>query len=120
MSGKWFSNRGQMVQVACAVIAAGIGIITQWKNISSTIDVGLVIKIALYPVAAVALVQLGMRLQKARSSAPDQPARSCPIAWCSFLIATTIAGQGRACQVATAGNPTMGLSLMGAMVSSVM
>ena len=47
-------------------------------------------------------------------------ARSCPYAWCSFLMATTIAGHGRACQVATAGNPTMGLSLMGAMVSSVM
>ena len=40
--------------------------------------------------------------------------RSCPDAWCSFWMATTIAGQGRACQVATAGNPTMGLSLMGA------
>jgi hypothetical protein len=35
-------------------------------------------------------------------------------------MVTTIAGHGRACQVATAGNPTMGLSLMGAMVSSVM
>lgn len=45
---------------------------------------------------------------------------SCPVAWCSFWMATTIAGEGRACQVATAGNPTMGLSLMGAMVSSVM
>jgi hypothetical protein len=31
-----------------------------------------------------------------------------------------IAGQGRVSQVATAGTPTMGLSLMGAMVSSVM
>jgi hypothetical protein len=35
-------------------------------------------------------------------------------------MATTIAGQGRAYPVATAGNPTMGLSLMGALVSSVM
>lgn len=25
--------------------------------------------------------------------------RSCPLAWCSFLMATTIAGQGRAGQV---------------------
>jgi hypothetical protein len=46
--------------------------------------------------------------------------RSCPHAWCSLWMATTIAGQGRACPVATAGNPTMGLSLMGALVSSVM
>jgi hypothetical protein len=49
-----------------------------------------------------------------------QESGSCPYAWCSFLMVTTIAGHGRACQVATAGNPTMGLSLMGAMVSSVM
>ena len=50
----------------------------------------------------------------------DGSVGSCPYAWCSFLMVTTIAGHGRACQVATAGNPTMGLSLMGAMVSSVM
>jgi hypothetical protein len=31
-------------------------------------------------------------------------------------MATAIAGQGRLCQVATAGNPTMGLSLIGGMV----
>jgi hypothetical protein len=35
-------------------------------------------------------------------------------------MTTMIAGQGRAYPVATAGNPTMGLSLTGAMVSSVM
>jgi hypothetical protein len=33
-------------------------------------------------------------------------------------MATTNAGQGRTDQVATAGNPTIGLSLMGAMVST--
>jgi uncharacterized protein (DUF697 family) len=38
----------------------------------------------------------------------------------SLWMATTIAGQGWAYPVATAGNPTMGLSLMGALVSSVM
>jgi hypothetical protein len=51
---------------------------------------------------------------------PNGGAGSCPAAWCSFVMATTIAGRGRAGQVATAGSATMGLSLMGAMVSSVM
>lgn len=47
------------MQVACAVIAVGIGVFSQWNQISNAIDVGLVIKILLYPLAAVALVQLG-------------------------------------------------------------
>jgi hypothetical protein len=59
MSGKWFSNRGQMVQVGCAVIAVAIGTVTQWSQISNAVDLELILKIALYPLAAVLLVQLG-------------------------------------------------------------
>jgi site-specific DNA-methyltransferase (adenine-specific) len=62
----------------------------------------------------------GRRALAFRANQAAATERSCPDAWCSFWMATTIAGQGRACQVATAGNPTIGLSLMGAMVSSVM
>ena len=45
---------------------------------------------------------------------------SCPVAWCSSSSVTTIAGVGRVGQAATAGRLTMGSSLMGAMLSSVM
>jgi hypothetical protein len=46
---------------------------------------------------------------------------SCPLAWCSFGgVITALAGMGRVGQAATAGSPTMGSSLRGAIVSSVM
>ena len=45
---------------------------------------------------------------------------SCPVAWCSFTgVITVFAGLGRIDQAATAGSPTIGSSLKGAMVSSV-
>jgi hypothetical protein len=48
-------------------------------------------------------------------------AGSCSVEWSSRRsVVTTIAGLGRAGQVATTGNPTIGLLLNGAMVSSVM
>jgi hypothetical protein len=59
MSGRRFS--GQMVQIACAVVAIGIGLIMQWSQISSTIDFGLIVKILVYPLAAVVLIELGKR-----------------------------------------------------------
>ena len=60
---------------------------------------------------------------------PDGPPRheradvggSCPTAWrSSGGVGAEIAGMGRAGQAATAGSPTMGSSLKGAMVSRVM
>jgi hypothetical protein len=48
------------------------------------------------------------------------PAGSCPLAWCSWRRVTSFAGQGRADQLAIAGRQTVGSSLNGAMVSSVM
>lgn len=44
-----------------------------------------------------------------------------PTAWCNFGVAIAVfAGLNRADQAATAGSPTMGSSLRGAIVSSVM
>ena len=53
------------------------------------------------------------------SSVP-KPIGSCPLAWCSWRWVTAIAGMGRAGQLAIAGRLTVGSSLNGAMVSSVM
>ena len=46
--------------------------------------------------------------------------RSCPPAWCSWRWGTAFAGKSRAGQLAIAGRLTVGSSLNGAMVSSVM
>jgi hypothetical protein len=52
---------------------------------------------------------------------PDRDSGSCPGTWCSFGgVGAALAGVGRAGQAATAGSPTMGSSLNGAMVSRVM
>ena len=45
---------------------------------------------------------------------------SCPLAWCSWRRVTAFAGKSRAGQLAIAGRLTVGSSLNGAMVSSVM
>ena len=45
---------------------------------------------------------------------------SCPLAWCSWRRVTAFAGRSRAGQLASAGRLTVGSSLNGAMVSSVM
>lgn len=47
-------------------------------------------------------------------------ARSCPLAWCNWRRVTAFTGEGRAGQLAIAGRLTVGSSLNGAMVSSVM
>jgi hypothetical protein len=44
----------------------------------------------------------------------------CPLAWCSFGVATTIAGLGRIDQAARVGRLTRGSSPIGAMLSRVM
>src|ERR1700722_430482 len=80
MSGRWFANRGQMVQVTCAVIAVGLGIITQWNQISTAIDFGLVIKILLYPLVAVGLVQLGKYFPTRATPTPVGKVTGPPIA----------------------------------------
>ena len=46
--------------------------------------------------------------------------RSCPLPWCSWRRVTAFAGESRAGQLAIAGRLTVGSSLNGAMVSSVM
>jgi hypothetical protein len=45
---------------------------------------------------------------------------SCPIAWCSWVWATTFTARSRAGQLAIAARLTVASSLKGAMVSSVM
>jgi hypothetical protein len=44
----------------------------------------------------------------------------CPLAWCSFGVATTITGRGRIDQAARVGRLTRGSSPIGAMLSRVM
>jgi hypothetical protein len=51
---------------------------------------------------------------------PCSVSRSCPPAWCSWRWGTAFAGKSRAGQLAIAGRLTVGSSLNGAMVSSVM
>src|SRR3954451_720790 len=46
--------------------------------------------------------------------------RSCPLAWCSWRRVTAFAGESRAGQLAIAVRLTLGSSLNGAIVSSVM
>lgn len=46
--------------------------------------------------------------------------RSCPLAWCSWRQVTAFAGESRAGQLAIAVRLTLGSSLNGAIVSSVM
>jgi hypothetical protein len=53
-----------------------------------------------------------------RSQNPAQG--SCPRAWCNWRRVTAFTGKGRADQLAIAGRLTVGSSLNGAMVSSVM
>ncbi len=50
----------------------------------------------------------------------DNKGRSCPLAWCSSLRATTITGLGREDQAARVGRLTRGSSPIGAMLSRVM
>ena len=57
--------------------------------------------------------------EKALTAVIQEAYRSCPLAWCSFADAPRCR-LGRAGQVATAGRLTMGSSLIGAMLSSVM
>ncbi|BAQ50218.1 hypothetical protein Maq22A_2p42415 (plasmid) [Methylobacterium aquaticum] len=47
-------------------------------------------------------------------------ARSCPMAWCRLVKATTITGLGRDDQAARVGRLTRGSSPIGAMLSRVM
>ena len=57
---------------------------------------------------------------QSENSALVGPAGSCPRAWCNWRRVTAFTGQGRAGQLAIAGRLTVGSSLNGAMVSSVM
>jgi hypothetical protein len=64
VSSQWFSNRGQMIQTSCAVLAVVIGIAAQWSQLSVAINFGEVLKVLLYPVAVVIGFQLGVRALK--------------------------------------------------------
>jgi hypothetical protein len=58
-----------MIQVICAVIAAGIAVFTQRANLSATIDIETILKILFAPTVAVLLFQLGKYVER-RSAAP--------------------------------------------------
>ena len=79
MSSQWFSNRGQMIQVTCAVLAVIIGIAAQWNQLSVAINFGEILKVLLYPVAVLVGFQLGTRALKptagtaAATEAPAPP-----------------------------------------------
>jgi hypothetical protein len=79
MSSQWFSNRGQMIQVTCAVLAVIIGIAAQWSQLSVAINFGEILKVLLYPVAVLIGFQLGTRALKptaqvaAATAAPPLP-----------------------------------------------
>jgi hypothetical protein len=64
MPNKWFSNRGQMIQAACAIIAVAIGIFTQRSSLTTSLDIEMVSKILFFPAAAVSLFQLGKYVQR--------------------------------------------------------
>jgi hypothetical protein len=66
----WFSNRGQMIQVTCAVLAVIIGIAAQWNQLSVAINFGEILKVLLYPVAVLIGFQLGKRALKPPAQAP--------------------------------------------------
>ena len=71
-----------------------------------------------YPLGIVAFVAGVRWLSLIWSAAASNG--SCPAEWCSGRgVVTAIAGMDRVDQVATAGNPTMGSLLNGAIVSSV-
>jgi hypothetical protein len=77
MSSQWFSNRGQMIQVTCAVLAVIIGIAAQWNQLSVAINFGEILKVLLYPVAVLVGFQLGTRALKptaGTAAAPEAPA----------------------------------------------
>lgn len=57
---KWFSNRGQMIQVLCAVLAVALGVVLNWKQLSSAFDLVQILKVFVYPAA----VLIGFRLGK--------------------------------------------------------
>ena len=80
MSGKWFSNRGQMIQVTCAVLAVLIGIAAQWSQLSIAINFGEILKVLLYPVAVVIGFQLGTRALNptAQTAAAVEPSPPLP------------------------------------------
>jgi hypothetical protein len=77
MTGKWFTNRGQVIQVACAVILLIIGIITQWNQLWNAFDLASVLKVLAYPATALLCFQAGKYVQSlsspARQSVKPQP-----------------------------------------------
>jgi hypothetical protein len=76
MPGQWFSNRGQMVQVACAVAAVVIGLVSQWGQISSAIDLAAIFKILLFPLGAIFMFQLGQYFSKRTTNSKDVDAKA--------------------------------------------
>ena len=63
---------------------------------------------------------IGRPDQKGSTGRDNRMFGSCPPAWCNWRWGTAFAGQSRAGQLAIAGRLTVGSSLIGAMVSSVM
>ena len=78
MSSQWFSNRGQMIQVTCAVLAVVIGIAAQWSQLSVAINFGEILKVLLYPVAVLVGFQLGTRTLKPMAQTVAAAAASPP------------------------------------------
>lgn len=70
MSGQWFSNRGQMIQVACAVSALIIGIVTQWSQISVALNLTEIIKVLAYPATVFIVFQIALLTAKNGFSKP--------------------------------------------------
>src|SRR5258708_3407979 len=61
MPSQWFSNRGQMIQAICAVLAVLIGIAAQWNQLSVAVNLGEILKVLFYPIAVLIGFQLGKR-----------------------------------------------------------
>ena len=78
MSSQWFSNRGQMIQVTCAVLAVIIGIAAQWSQLSVAVNFGEILKVLLYPVAVLIGFQLGTRALKPTAQAAAAAAAPTP------------------------------------------
>jgi hypothetical protein len=91
MSNKWFSNRGQTIQAACAVIAVGVGFLTQWNNLTLTFDIVMFFKILFFPAAALLLFQLGKYVER-RSTLPTAALPGKPVFDYQYLTPTIKVG----------------------------
>ena len=73
MSGKWFSNRGQIGQLVVAILALLLGLSIAWPQLSPHMDLLSLWPLVAVPLAAFIVFRLG-RLSKSTEPTPQPPA----------------------------------------------